>query len=192
MRNVRKYRRGRRNASLHLCRLILAVCGIYTYGQTGNMEMTVFVMVAILALVILFGMLRQGTKKYMRKRYFLGSSYCVIDQMEGHEFEDYLIAHFGNLGYRCRNVGGSGHDYGVDLLITKEGKTTAVQAKRYRERVGVKAVQEIVSGMHYYRADKAMVVTNSYFTRSAIEMAEKCNVVLWNRDVCKNMFKIVG
>lgn len=44
--------------------------------------------------------------------------------------------------------------------------------------VEVKAVQEIVSGMHYYGADKAMAVTNSYFTKPAMKMAEKCKVVL--------------
>lgn len=95
------------------------------------------------------------------------------------------------MGYQCKNVGAGGHDYGVDLLVTKKGETTAVQVKRYRDNIGIKAVQEIVSGMKYYQEDRALIVTNSYFTKSAIEMAKKCEVELWDRNACIRIFKIM-
>lgn len=57
-----------------------------------------------------------------------------------------------------------------------------VQAKRYQKNVGVEAVQQVIGSMRYYDADYAMVVTNSYFTASAIKLAEANDVLLWDRD----------
>ena len=72
-----------------------------------------------------------------------------IDSMEGHEFEEYLQALYEKNGYKCKIVGEKGHDYGVDLIIKKNGVKTAVQAKRYQNIVGIKAVQEVASGKSY-------------------------------------------
>ena len=44
---------------------------------------------------------------------------------------------------------------------------------------------EAVAGAKYYNADKIMVVTNSTFTRSARELAESNNVILWDRSILK-------
>lgn len=129
-------------------------------------------------------------KKYIRRKKYLHSSLAQIDNMDGHEFEEYLAAHFQKLGYRVENVGTGGHDYGVDLILKKNGNITAVQAKRYNGSVGIKAVQEIMSGMVYYGADSAMVVTNSKFTASAQELASRGNVELWDREYCRKHFKV--
>ena len=59
---------------------------------------------------------------------------------------------------------------------------TVVQAKRYFNKVSNKAVQEVVASMKYYNATSGIVVTNNYFTKSAIEFAEANNIKLWDRD----------
>ena len=176
----------------NIVELLAVLCAAFIYWKSRNVMLT-----AGCALLVAFiwyfacGMRRLVQKRHRQKKYLTSSLYR-IDHMEGHEFEEYLQAHFQKLGYRCRNVGAGGHDYGVDLLVTKNGETTAVQAKRYREKVGIKAIQEIASGMRYYKADKALVVTNSFFTKSAVEMAAGCGVELWNRDDCRRIFGIVG
>ena len=143
--------------------------------------------VCVFALICLIG-LKVAVKTYNRFKY-LNSSLTAIDKMEGHEFENYLEAQFRNLGYKVTNVGKNGKDFGVDLLLYRDGVKTAVQAKRYNGKVGVKAVQEIVSGREYYKADEALVVTNSYFTQPAADMARECDVILWDRSDCRSMFQ---
>lgn len=102
--------------------------------------------------------------------------------MSGEEFEHYLGFLFTKLGYKTKVTQLSG-DYGADLVIKKDGIKTVVQAKRYRNKVNNKAIQEIVASKtkSVYRADKSMCVTNSYYTKPAIELAGANDVELWNR-----------
>ncbi len=114
-----------------------------------------------------------------------------MDNMNGTEFEEFLDVVFTRMGYRVRHMGKSG-DYGVDLVLEKQYRNEdnkfssrklriAVQAKRYRNNVGNKAVQEVYSGMAMYKCNAGWVVTNSGFTRAAIEQAEGCGVRLVDR-----------
>ncbi|WOD61742.1 restriction endonuclease [Niallia taxi] len=104
-----------------------------------------------------------------------------IDQMSGIEFEIFLQTLFMNLGYQVVRTNSSG-DQGADLIINKNGKRIAVQAKRYKnKKVGNKAVQEVLSGKYYYNCDEAWVVTNSNFTDSAYNLSIKTNVELISR-----------
>ena len=41
---------------------------------------------------------------------------------------------------------------------------------------------EAFAGSKYYKCNKALVVTNNYFTKGAIELAEANGVILWDRD----------
>ena len=79
---------------------------------------------------------------------------------------------------RTRYVG----DYGADLIVNKAGVKTVVQAKRYGKAVGIKAVQEAVAAKGMYGCTEAMVVTNSTYTRAAIDLARANRVSLWDRD----------
>jgi restriction system protein len=105
-----------------------------------------------------------------------------IDRMGGHEFEAKLALMFRSLGYRAEIVGSNGGDYGGDLVVSKGGTRTIVQAKCWKKNVGVKAIQEAVAAKAMYRAEEAMVVTNSRFTKQAHELARKNRVKLWGRD----------
>ena len=42
-------------------------------------------------------------------------------------------------------------------------------------------MQEIYSAKTYYDCDSAWVITNNFFTKSAIELAKKCDVELFDR-----------
>lgn len=105
-----------------------------------------------------------------------------IDRMSGHEFEAKLALMFRSLGYRAEIVGSTGGDFGGDLVVSKDGTRTVVQAKCWKKNVGVKAIQEAVAAKAMYRAEEAMVVTNSRFTKQAHELARKNRVKLWGRD----------
>ena len=105
-----------------------------------------------------------------------------IDLMSGIEFEEFLCDYFNNHGYECKTTKTSG-DQGVDLIATRHGTTLAIQAKCYEGTVGNHAIMEVVAGTKFYNADQSMVITNSTFTKSAIELAKTNGVILWDRQV---------
>ena len=110
----------------------------------------------------------------LARRFKLAATLAEIDTMNGHEFERYLVRLFKRLGYRAKNVGASGADFGADLVIEKDGIKTAVQAKNYLHgRVGNDAVQQAIAGATYYDCQSAMVVTNARYTKAAKEQASK-------------------
>lgn len=122
---------------------------------------------------------------YLFKKNRLAASLQEIDTMSGHEFERFLACLFKRMGYRTRLVGASGGDFGADLVIEKGGVSIAVQAKNYElGHVGNDAVQQVIAGTTYYNCQAALVVTNSLYTKAAIEQARGCTVfpvTLWNR-----------
>ena len=72
-------------------------------------------------------------------------------------------------------------------MVTKKDESIVVQAKYYSNPVGNKAVQEVVSSKAYYNAKKAIVVTNSTFTSSAIQLAFKNRVELIDGSMIKEI-----
>ena len=128
---------------------------------------------------------------------YLESNIHKIDCMSGIEFEEFLKAHFEKLGYKVSTTPKTG-DYGVDLICKKKRTCNnntlmaqmVVQAKRYKGNIGISAVQQIIGGMNYYGCSKGMVITNSYFTKNAWELAKKSNVILYDRNMLINIFKI--
>lgn len=96
----------------------------------------------------------------------------------GYEFEEYVANLYSLLGYEIENITSKSGDQGADVLLEKNGIKYAVQVKFYSNTVGNKAVQEIVAAKSFYKTDKAVVVTNNYFTKSAIELAKASDVIL--------------
>ncbi len=114
-----------------------------------------------------------------RKRRLLRSGIRDIDRMSGTEFEQFLRVFFKSKGYRADLT--RTFDKGADLILTRAGERTAVQAKRWSGPVHVDAVRAVVASKDSYDCTKAMVVTNSVFTRPAVEQARDSRVELWDR-----------
>lgn len=112
---------------------------------------------------------------------FKNSKITDIDKMDGIEFEKRLEVLFRDLGYRVKRTSSTG-DYGADLILKKGIERIVVQAKRYSKPVGIKAIQEALSGKEYYGADKAMVLTNSTYTNAAKNLARRLNIELIARE----------
>ncbi|MBN1462007.1 MAG: restriction endonuclease [Armatimonadetes bacterium] len=117
----------------------------------------------------------------VRRRRLAGSSLSTIDAMSGEQFEEFLKAHFATKGYRAE-LTRNGSDFGADLILTRNGKRTVVQAKHWRTRdVGVSAIQEVTAAKAHYKADLALVVATVRFTSQAIDLARANNVEVWDR-----------
>ena len=98
----------------------------------------------------------------------------------GHAYERAVARYLRCHGYWCVKVtGASGGDYGVDITARRGlFRKYAVQCKRYSNPVGVRAVQEVVGGMKMYNCNRAMVITNSTYTKPARRLAGENGVVL--------------
>ena len=110
-----------------------------------------------------------------------------IDEMEGHDFEYYCADLLRANGFLEVEVTRGSGDFGADILAEKDGITYAFQCKCYDKPIGVKAVQEIYAGRDYYDKMVGAVMTNQYFTQPAVEMAQKLNIMLWDRGYIDNM-----
>lgn len=160
----------------------------------------IFLLVRYLEYVLIFAFIG-GVLLYIyhiSKKAAINSKYRQIDQdihnvdvMTGIEFEDYLCHIFRKQGYQVKTTPVT-NDYGADLVLRKDGQVTVVQAKRYSGKVGVKAVQEVNTAMPYYRAGKAIVVTNNYFTPNAVNLARANGVQLIDRRQLVKMMKGVS
>lgn len=118
------------------------------------------------------------------------SGIAEIDNMSGKTFEKYLEVLFSKLDYQVHRTQYIG-DYGADLITTKNGVRTVIQAKRHKNKVGIKAVQEAVAAKGKYDCQTAMVVTNSFYTKQAIELAKANKVELWDRgDLVKALLSV--
>ena len=112
-------------------------------------------------------------KKQKKKELELGYQ----DVENGYEFEEYVAKLYQRLGFETTVTRKSG-DQGADIIAKRNGRKYIIQAKFYNSPVGNKAVQEVVAALAMYQADYGIVVTNSTYTQSAIELAKANDVEL--------------
>ena len=133
-----------------------------------------------IALCLVFPKLKKRLIWTHKKKLYLRSDLKKVDSMSGEEFEYFLKAHLEKIGYRADTTKRS-HDYGCDLILKKSGTRLVLQAKRSQNDIGIKAIQEIIGAKHFYRADRAIVASNRYFTKPAQELAKSAGIILWDR-----------
>lgn len=139
--------------------------------------------------LLLIGILGSILEKHINRKRYLNSSLSVLDHLDGEKFEKYAKAVFESKGYKVELTPKS-HDYGADLVLIKSGKRTVVQAKRYKSKVGVAAIQQIIAAKAYYNADECIVFTNNYYTPSAKKLANVNKVKLFDRNDLKTIKKV--
>ena len=146
-----------------------------------NWKMTLIAAAGIaIAAIIIYAVIKFAVRRAKMSRY-RRSTLAQIDAMSGEDFERYLQAVFYGAGYHAHLTPQS-NDFGADLIFTSDKTRTVVQAKRYKNPVGIEAVQQVIGALYYYNADIAFVITNSYFTPSARKLAAAANVILWDRN----------
>jgi hypothetical protein len=115
----------------------------------------------------------------------------------GLDFEEYIAELFTNLGWKVFLTPIT-KDYGVDLFIqSSSGLLIAIQAKDYSDALKVKAVQEVASGILFYRKEpqfhnkpithQVVIASGMGYTEKiddlfspyAKELAKRADVLLW-------------
>ena len=111
----------------------------------------------------------------------------LIDELEGHDFEYYCADLLRNGGYQNVRVTRASGDFGVDILAERDGITYGIQCKRYDHPIGVFAVQQVYAGKDFYHLMAGAVMTNQTFTPAAHTMAERLNILLWDRSFIQEL-----
>lgn len=171
-----KKRAGRLFLLIILLAAISTTSYIMWYNYIFSDAYTLTGIIAPIVVIILIVIL-----KVLKHRKMAGATIKQIDKMGGIEFEKYLYIYYKKRGYKAYITPASG-DFGADLIIKdKYGIKTVIQAKRYSSHVGVEAVQQAISSKEYYKADRAAVITNSFYTDPAKEMAKQTGTILIDR-----------
>lgn len=106
------------------------------------------------------------------------NSYAEKNEITGTEYEALCSRYMVSLGYSYIETTKKSGDQGVDITAYKNGYKYAIQCKYYNSPVGNSAIQEVVAGASFYKCQKTIVITNSTFTRGAIELAKSNDVIL--------------
>ena len=96
-----------------------------------------------------------------------------IDQLSGFEFELLIQKLLIKSGYHSVKITQASGDYGIDLLAKKNQVSYGFQCKRYQN----------------YHLDRAIVITNSYFTEAAFQLAAVNDILLIDRQKLLKMLK---
>jgi restriction system protein len=173
--------RRQRESDMKLARqgltIVALFVGVLVWGSSHS----------LMAGVISFGVALVGIEFLLvapglvRRSRFQRSGIADIDSLNWSEFEEFIAALFRAKGYRTRLT--PTYDQGGDVIVEGNGEHIVVQAKHRTEGdIGNKAVQEAVAAVGYYKATRAILITNRYFTRPAVDLAKANNVELWDRD----------
>lgn len=124
----------------------------------------------------------------VRENKFKAYDLSEIDRMNPFKFEEYICKIYQQLGYNAKCTP-KGKDYGADVLIQNGGYKAAIQVKRYniKHATGIKAVQEVIAALPYYNVQNGIVITTSYFTQAAKNLAESADIELIDRDKLKEI-----
>ena len=143
-----------------------------------------------LADVSLFGVniqaIIQSINEILDDRAVVPQDSAEITEMTGTEFEIYCANVLESTGWEVIRNGKTG-DQGVDLIASKYSNRVALQCKRYTGAVSNKAVQEVFSGMNYYKCSRGIVVSNASFTASAIRLARTNDILLIDPESLKDL-----
>jgi restriction system protein len=185
----KRYRRSKKTTPLQeIGFIVVLIVGVLAVGfqqYAASYDLGLIIGIFLLAGLLLGGgfylfLLR---KQQTKQKALRALQIAHIDTMKGEEFEEYVAELLRFQGYKTLMTPRSG-DYGVDIVASKDGVKTAIQIKRYTKKLDQKPVREAVTGMavRQYGCTKAMVVTNSTFTKAAAFLAAESNCELVDRE----------
>lgn len=189
---TRRYYRRKKQFALETWQILAVLLGsIFIMLFGGTMAVTIYEnRINTFLVIVLAGLLFLGIAAIIRlyldnNRYKESQAITQsqVDKMSGIDFENYVADLLKARGFKVEVTPPSG-DFGVDLIAKKDEEIYAVQVKRYgpRKKVGRSAISDALGGIHHYHATKAMVITNSFYTRNAKFMARTTGTELVDRE----------
>ena len=148
------------------------ILSILVIGLANNHSKVVEYVLLIIAVLVLIKLL-------LKIRRYIKYKLSHVDTMSGLEFEKYVAKYLKKNGYKTELT--EKYDLGIDIVAVKNGIRYGVQVKRHKGVVGANAVRQAVTALNLYDCDRAMVITNSYFSKTAIRLANSNDCILFDR-----------
>lgn len=101
--------------------------------------------------------------------------YTKINKGDGYHFERFVSDLYSTYYNVSVKLNGKSNDKGVDLIVENK---IGIQAKYYSTSLGIKAIQEIHTGIAYYGLEQGIVVTNLSFNSNATDFAKQVGIKL--------------
>ncbi len=104
------------------------------------------------------------------------------DTMDACEFKMFCCSILEKNGFTGISVAKAPANQGIDLIAFKNGTKYGIQCKCGSSAVGVTAVQKALDGKAFFECQAVAILTNQFFSQNARDLAEKNDIMLWNRD----------
>jgi restriction system protein len=154
--------------------------GAITNSTSPMFGKVMYMLAGLFFLASVFGYVVGAAKKKKKAAFFeqkdtLGD----LKALPWRDFEEYVGTLFEKLGYSVQVTGGL-KDGGIDLVVSKAGKTHFVQCKKYRERqVTLSMVRDFYGAMSSRRnLEGGFFVTTGTATLDARKFAEENSIEL--------------
>lgn len=115
-----------------------------------------------------------------------------IISLTPNDFEVLICNLVEGLGYKVKHFA-PGEDIGIDIIAANEKRSMAIQVKKYiKRKVNLAMVYHTYGAAAYYDCTKKIIVTLSELTPKALEVAEKLDVEIWDKDILLKLFQSVS
>lgn len=151
---------------------VLRFIGPALWHGSPSAQLSAAFALPVTALLALFAVVAEIDKRKRRVLLATQSSLETLRGMSWQDFELLVGEAYRRQGYAVEEKGGSGPDGGVDLILRRNGQTTLVQCKRWKQaKVGAPTVRELRGAVARDGAAGGIFVTCGDFTREAITEA---------------------
>lgn len=177
---ARKYRRGRSSNNTGGLLFIILLIGVGAFVATIPRETWVLIglLLSLIALAVLTGVMLFAYLKHRKARAIRISG---VDAMDGWVFEKYVVRLLKSRGFKQVTITEK-YDLGIDIIAVKDGEQWGIQVKRNKGKTKALSVRQVITAMNHYKCTRAMVVSNSFYTGAAKQLAKANDCVLINRD----------
>lgn len=146
------------------------------YGTIRDYPYIGVILIVVATIVLL---LIRYNKRTLAKRY------CTINELleaygdKPTDFEHYIANLYSLLGFRTK-VTPAVNDMGKDIEMWKDDNKYVVEVKLYspQNKIGREKIQKLHSAMIDSNADRAIFITTSSYTTSAVDYARKFGIEL--------------
>lgn len=157
----------------------------FSYTKISTFQIALYITLGIDLIVILYSIVkfkyfknkRINFVKELQNNTIEINSMDDVDNMNSIEFEFFVRELFTKQGYKSWTTKKT-HDNGADVVAEKNNERIAIQVKHSAKTINGYGVYQAERGKHNYKADRAILITNSEFTNQAKLDANRLDVKL--------------
>jgi HJR/Mrr/RecB family endonuclease len=154
--------------------LIFAVVHFFEKDPIGS------IICLIIACVLLPFEVRKERARLLARENAFRPGFVDVGLLSPIQYEHYCAGLLKNAGWQVKTT--SLQDQGADVIGELRGIRLVLQCKKYTNRVGNAAVQDVIGSKAHYRAQVAAVVFLNGYTKAALALAQSNGVHLLHHD----------